>query len=147
MRYLSLHPSISLSSTCPHRCISSGVCMLLESDLQIKLDLIFAADICIHLCFLHVKPSLLPPFLAIFAASNSIHRYCQQLYPSALPTFLSLFPVNIYIQLYGTISIHLCCHHFYPSLLPQFLSLGHYFLISWFTDFLAAKTGRSVGKK
>ena len=25
--------------------------------------------------------------------------------------------------------------------------LGHYFLISWFTDFLAAKTGRSVGKK
>ena len=25
--------------------------------------------------------------------------------------------------------------------------LGHYFFISWFTDFLAAKTGRSVGKK
>ena len=24
---------------------------------------------------------------------------------------------------------------------------GHYFLISWFTDFLAAKTVRSVGKK
>ena len=28
-----------------------------------------------------------------------------------------------------------------------FFYFGHYFLISWFTDFLAAKTGRSVGKK
>ena len=26
-------------------------------------------------------------------------------------------------------------------------NLGHYFFISWFTDFLAGKTGRSVGKK
>ena len=27
------------------------------------------------------------------------------------------------------------------------MKLGHYFFISWFTDFLAGKTGRSFGKK
>ena len=36
----------------------------------------------------------------------------------------------------------------WPSFSPMCRNLlGHYFLISWFTDFLAAKTGRSVGKK
>ena len=48
------------------------------------------------------------------------------------------------------------CEDFRVNLKPLFLNLhdrhrpeclGHYFFISWFTDFLAGKTGRSVGKK
>ena len=35
----------------------------------------------------------------------------------------------------------------HPQSMRPTRPLGHYFFISWFTDFLAGKTGWSVGKK